>query len=107
MGHCYVHFAFLFTKYICPKLNVLVLNYFGSGKYLYVYLSTFKVLLSGSGKDDTVVCETVTGLGLIYLNLYYRVVNSSLTDTIWRTVIVSQSLRDPNTVLASSVTQRN
>ena len=34
--------------YICPKLNVFLLKYFSSGKYLYLYLSTFKVLLPGS-----------------------------------------------------------
>ena len=34
---------------MCPKWNVFVLKYFGSGKYLYLYLSTFKVLLPGSG----------------------------------------------------------
>ena len=38
-------------KYICPKLNVFVIKYFASGKYLYLYsLSTFKVLLPSSGQ---------------------------------------------------------
>ena len=50
-------------KYICPKLNIFVLQYFGSGKYLYLYLSTFKVLLPGSAHNASVL-STVTGVDL-------------------------------------------
>ena len=45
-----VHFESTWNvlKYICPKLIVFVIKYLASGKYLHLYLSTFKVLLPGS-----------------------------------------------------------